>query len=292
MSQVKQVRQRISRRWGQLSPYQQSRWMAVRRAFANFMRDGITGTAASGMAYYFMFSIFPLTLLVAVIVGRLLGPIFAQEEISYALGLFLPADAVRLFHDNIGYVLGNEQSFGIAAIAGLTWASLGILAEVTRVLDNIFNVPIPRSFIQQRLIGLLMMFVMVAVIGGMFLTLTVLRMISLLALEHNVFWVAVALRLMPFSLSLLIFALLLHNIPNCSVEWNAVWPSAIVGALGWEAVRFGVSYYIGHVARYSMVYGSIAVVMVLMLWAYCTALVFLLAAELCARLNETQEGAP
>lgn len=269
-----------------VNPVQTHVLQALSQAFRNFLRDGITGTAASGMAYYFIFSIFPLTLLVTVSIGRFLGPILAQEEITSLLTYFLPLEAVQLLHDNISHIVGNEQSFGIAALLGLVWSSLGVLSEVTRVLDNVFYVPIPRTFIQQRLIALVMIFLLLVIVMLVFLALASLRFIEILALGHRVLWVYIALNFLPFSINLLIYATLLKNIPNSTVSWNAVWPAAIIGATGWELVRFGLSHYISNATRYSMIYGSISVVIVLLLWAYLMSLVFLLSAEICARLNE------
>lgn len=268
------------------SPTQAAILRALLRAFQNFLRDGITGTAASGMAYYFIFSVFPLTLLVAVFMGRFLGPIFAQEEITEILSIFFPLEAVQLIHDNIGHMIGNEQSFGLAALIGLTWSSLGVLSEVTRVLDNVFYVPMPRTFIQQRLIALVMIFMLLVMLVFIFLTLAALRLVEVFMLGQPIIWVYISLRFLPFGIGLLIYAALLKNIPNNFVSWNAVWPAAIMGAAGWEGVRFGLSWYIGNATRYSMIYGSISVVIVLLLWAYLMSLVFLLSAEICARLNE------
>jgi membrane protein len=286
------IRLQLVRGWRQLSPIYRADTLAVKRALANFMRDGITGTTASGMAYYFIFSLFPLTLLLAVFIGNIISPLFAQEEISQALNLFLPHDAVQLIHDNLGFVLGNGQRFGLAAVIGLTWSSLGILSEVTRVLDNVFDVPVPRTFIQQRLTALLMVFMLLVLLAFTFITLGALQLLSVFALNHTILWVALSLKLIPFGLSLLVLTVTLHYVPNCVVSWDAVWPAALVGAMGWEGVRYGLNWYVSHVARYSMIYGSISVVIVLMLWAYCMALVFLLSAELCARLNEVRIAQP
>lgn len=273
-----------------LTPAHQSLIGAIRLAFANFMRDGITGTAASGMAYYFIFSIFPITLLMAVAIGHIATPVFAQEEITSALSIFLPHDAVKLIHDNLGFVAGQEQEFGILAVLGLGWSSLGILAEITRVLDVVFNVPVPRTMLQQRLLAALMLASLVILLMFLFITLGILRLITVLMLDHMWFWVWVALRMLPVSLNMGVLALLFYRIPNCEVRSGAIWPASIVGAFGWELVRLGFNWYIGHVARYSIVYGSISVVMILMLWSYLVSLVFLLSAEICARLNDWFEA--
>ena len=64
--------------------------------------DSAGGTRqAATLAYYAIFSIFPLTLLFAVLIGRILGPVTAQTQIANALGLFLPADTAVLLKQNI-----------------------------------------------------------------------------------------------------------------------------------------------------------------------------------------------
>lgn len=272
--------------WHHLSESQRALIGALQQAFRNFVRNGITGTAASGMTYYFIFSIFPLTLLITLVIGHFMNPVLAQQEVTQTLSTFLPADAVTLIHDNLGYILRENQGFSWLAIIGVGWSSLGMLSEVTRVLDVIFDVPIPRTFLQQRLLASVMIVALVMLLFILFIVSALLRLVSIMLLNHTWLWLWIAVRMLPIGMNMVIYALTLHRIPNCEVDWRAVWPATVVGAFGWEFIRTGLGWYLGHATRYSLIYGSISAIIILMLWVYAMALVFLLSAEICARLNE------
>jgi uncharacterized BrkB/YihY/UPF0761 family membrane protein len=85
---------------------------------------------------------------------------------------------------------------------------------------------------------------------------------------------------------MMIFALLFRYVPARRVYWDAVWPAAIFGAIGWEIAKTGFSWFLNNVANYQFVYGAIAAGIILLFWAYLIASIFLLSAEICAQLNE------
>ncbi len=91
---------------------------------------------------------------------------------------------------------------------------------------------------------------------------------------------------MPLGLDIVIFALLFRYVPSRYVAWDAVWAASLFGAIGWELARAGFAWYLANLANYQFVYGGIATVIVLLIWAYLTASIFIFSAELCARLNE------
>ena len=259
---------------------------ALNLAFRNFMRDTVAGPASAGMAFYFTFSVFPLTMLVTVVLGHFLGLIFVQDEIDLALSMFLPHDAVQLLLGTINGIISQQQTFGIAALLALTWSALGLLGEITRVLDIVFNAPKPHSLFQQRLMAVIMIVALTVLLSCMVVLLGLLHLMTIFSFNHTWIWLIVALRVTPISLNIVIFALIFKNIPNCKVSWDAIWPAAILGGFGWETIRLSLNWYISNVGKFSLIYGGLSVVMVLMVWAYSGATIFMLSAEVCARLND------
>lgn len=254
------------------------------RAAVNFSRTGSRQAAA--LAYYAIFSVFPLSLLLAVVVTSLLGPVAAQEQISSALSLFLPQDTVQLLLKNVTEAMQQGSSFTLIALAGLLWSALGLFSNITSSLDTIFMVPARRSLWRQRLVALLMTVILVVLITASFLTSAVLRLISASLLGQSSNWLTIGTIFLPLGLNMVIFALLFRFIPSRRVHWDAVWTAAISGAVGWELAKAGFVWYTTRVANFQFIYGSIATAIVLLLWAYLIAAIFLLSAELCAQLNE------
>ncbi len=254
------------------------------RAGLNFSRTGTRQAAA--LAYYAIFSVFPLSLLLAVVISTLLGPVAAQEQISSALSLFLPQETVQLLLKNVTEAMQQGSSFTLIALAGLLWSGLGLFSNITSSLDTIFMVPARRSLWRQRLVALVMTLILIVLITASFLTSAVLRLISASLLGQSSNWLTIGTIFLPLGLNMVIFALLFRYIPSRHVHWDAVWTASIFGAVGWELAKAGFVLYTTRIANFQFIYGSIATVIVLLLWAYLIAAIFLLSAELCAQLNE------
>lgn len=263
----------------------------LQRAVANFMRYGLRQAAA--LSYYAIFSVFPLTLILAIVVSRLVGPIVGPTVATAPIGLgiepFLPPAAtqlLQLFQENVAQAVEQGASFSLIAVLALAWSGLGLFSNITTSLDFIFHVPANRSLWRQRLMALGMAAVLVVLIATSFLTSAGLRLVSALLLERPSLWVSIGSIFLPLGLDMVIFALLFRFVPARRVHWDAVWPAAIFGAVGWELAKSAFGWYLQNVANYQFIYGTLSTGIVLLFWAYVIASIFLLSAEFCAQLNE------
>jgi YihY family inner membrane protein len=123
-------------------------------------------------------------------------------------------------------------------------------------------------------------------IATSFVTSAVLRLVSALFLERPSLWLSIGSIFLPLGLNMVIFALLFRFVPSRRVHWDAVWPAAIFGGVGWELAKSAFGWYLLNVANYQFVYGTLSTGIVLLFWAYVIASIFLLSAEFCAQLNE------
>lgn len=259
-------------------------------AVLGFLRFGTRQAAA--LAYYAVFSMFPLSLLIAVAISRVLGPVVAQQQLQLGVGTFLPPSAepvISLFQSNVAEALAQSRSFGIIALIGLIWSGLGLFTNITTSLDHIFRVPQSRSMWRQRMVAILMTLILLVLVSASFVTSAVLRLLAALLLERPSIWLTIGVYFLPFGLNMIIFALLFRFVPARTVDWDAVWPAAIIGALGWELAKTGFGWYLTSVANFQFIYGGIATAIVLLFWAYLIAAIFLFSAELCAQLNDWLE---
>ncbi|MEO0563418.1 MAG: YihY/virulence factor BrkB family protein, partial [Chloroflexota bacterium] len=160
------------------------------RATTNFFRDGMRGAAA--LAFYSILSIFPLTLLLAVGISRILGPAVAQEQIANGLSLFVPLETVVLLQDNLTDALDQGRSFGLVAIGGLVWAATGLFTNVTFSLDVIFQVPSNRSLWRQRVIAAFMAIMLIMLVAASFLTAGILRFAQTVLLNQPNIWLTIS----------------------------------------------------------------------------------------------------
>lgn len=253
-------------------------------AFKNFSRYSSRQSAA--LAFYALFSVFPLTLLLAVLIGGLLEPAVAQEQIANGLSFFLPDNTVVYIQDVLAESLQQSGSFGFVAIIAITWSSLGLFSNITASLDEIFHVPEGRSIWSLRFLAVIMSMTLVVLVIASFVTSGVLRLVSIILLDQPSLWVTIGILFLPFGLDVVIFSMLFRFVPARYVHWDAVLPAAMFGAVGWELAKAGFGYYLNNLGGFQFIYGGIATGIVLLFWANLIAGIFLFSAELCARLNE------
>ncbi len=284
LSQVPLLRM-IAFRWSRLPPSTRALPGHFWKAFMNFKNYGLRTAAA--LSYYAVFSVFPLILLVAVFISDLVGPAVAQERIAQGLILFLPdeTETINLVHDSIEQALQQSSSFGLVALIGLMWSALGLLSNLTSALDRIFQVPESRSLWAERLLAFLMTVVLIVLVGMSFVTSGVLRLVESFFFSTSSPWIRIGTFFLPLGLNMVIFVLLFRYVPATQVNWDAVWPAAILGGIALEVGKAAFAWYLTNLANFQIVYGSIATVIVLMLWAYIMSGIFLVSAEICAQLN-------
>lgn len=257
--------------------------MHIWRAARNFEKHGPRQAAA--LSYYAVFSVFPLALLLAIMVSTILGPTVAQQQVIDGLQLFLPeqTDALDVIQESIAEALNQSGSFTLLALAGVIWSALGLFSNLTSSLDLIFQSPSGRSLWRKRVLAFFMTLILIALVITSFLTSGILFLIEALTVSN--IWISIGTFFLPFGLNMVMFVLLFRYVPSRFVHWDAVWPGAIFGAVALEVAKALFAWYLTTLANFQFVYGSIATVIIFLLWAFLTASIFLLSAEICAQIN-------
>src|SRR5690606_5207831 len=111
-------------------------------------------------------------------------------------------------------------------------------------------------------------------------------MLDFLFFFQRASWISLGSVIIPLSLSVAIFAFLYRFIPRQRVRWDAIWVAAFLGGGAWELAKRLFTWYLDNLASYSLVYGSVATMIVLMFWTYLSGLIVLLGAEVCVSLDD------
>ncbi len=275
----------VIRAWMRLPASTRALPIHILRGIDNFRNYGLRQAAA--LSYYAVFSIFPLILLLTIAVNSILGSTVAREQITQALVLFLPeeTDTINLMRDSVSQAVDQSGSFTLVALLGLSWSALGLFSNLTTALDRIFQVPASRSLWKQRSLAFLMTLVLVFLIIFSFITSGILWLVDAFFLSSPNLWIRIGTFFLPYGLNMVIFVLLFRYVPSRHVNWDAVWPAAILGAVALELSKVVFAWYLTNLGGFQPVYGSIATSIVLLLWAYLFASIFLISAEICAQLN-------
>ena len=97
-------------------------------------------------------------------------------------------------------------------------------------------------------------------------------------------------RTLSFVFNLAIFLSLYKILPNTRTHWRYIWPGALVAALLFEGSKFLFVLYLDNFATFNAVYGSIGSVIALLLWAYVSAFILILGAEMSSEFGRMIRG--
>ncbi len=258
----------------------QHMWWSIDR----FTKHGTRESAA--LSYYAIFSLFPLMILLIIVIGSTLGPAAAKNQIDGVLQLFVPTDTANFVQDSIAQTLEQRGSFGLVAGVTLLWSSLGFFSNLSSALTRTFRDPKGYNTWQSRLYGLGLLIAFGVLLAASLATTVVFNLIDLVVFYQTTSWVSTGALIVPLSLSVAIFAFLYRFVPRRRVRWDAIWVAAFLGGSAWEVAKRVFGWYLENLASYSLVYGSVATVIVLMLWVYLSGIIILLGAEICVGLDD------
>ncbi len=94
----------------------------------------------------------------------------------------------------------------------------------------------------------------------------------------------------PIAMMALVFTLLFVCVPNCRITFKEALPGSLFCTAGWIAVSAVFSVYVNNFAAYTKIYGSIGVIIILLIWLYLSSMIILLGGEINAVLTYLRSG--
>lgn len=257
---------------------------------------------AAALAYYTVFSIAPFLVVVIAIAGLALGQDAVQEQVMGQISSLVGQEGASM----VGQMIegATKPAAGIfAAIIGLitlVFGAIGVLAQLKDALNTIWEVP-PKpgggviGFIRQNVLSLAML------LGIGFMLLVSLVASTAISAIGNYFigqfpaWEAVLQvvnQVLAFLIVTLLFALMFKFLPDTEIAWRDVWIGAAVTSLLFNIGKFVLGLYLGN-SGVASAYGAAGSLVVLLLWIYYSAQIFLLGGEFTqayARLHGSRVG--
>lgn len=263
----------------------------VLRLWKESQRDDIFGRAAQ-LAYYFLLALFPALLFLTALIG--LFPLKETlPELMQYLQTVLPADALSLLERYLENVVqGSGGDILSLGLLGALWASSSGVTAIMEALNVVYGAQETRPYWKVRLIASLLT---IGLAGFIILSITLILYGArigawianivglgwLFLLSWNILQWPVAILLMLFAL-----AVIYYICPNIEHDWRWVTPGSVCAVSLWLALSLGFKAYVENFGNYNAAYGSIAGVIVLMLWLYLTGMVMLLGGEINAQIEQ------
>ena len=249
---------------------------------------------AAALAFYFLFAMFPLLIFLVNILGFFVarGTDLRASLISF-LRRLAPASAFTLINSAVDEIAlaADVTKLVFGLITALWFGSLGV-AALSESLNAMYGVRETRSWLRVRAsaVGLTMV-LLTLTFTALFLVVyagTAGAAIAGYLGQGALFAVLWSIAQMPVSVAFMLLALALvyYFAPDLHEQkWYWITPGSVVGVVLWLAVSAALSTYLSYVDSYSVTYGSLAGVIILMLWFYVTGAAILIGGKINAEIE-------
>jgi membrane protein len=244
----------------------------------------------AALAYYTVFSLAPLVLLLLAIIGVLFrdDPSGAWSRVTEQMGYFLDKSAIQVVTD-VAQDASKPGKSALATAIGIALAlfgASGVFGQLQDALNTIWGVKAKpgegmMSFIRAR-------FISFAMLGGVFFLLLVSLTIEALlkGFSHYVqsalpggLAIAVSVYLIfDFAVVTVLFAMIFKFLPDAKIQWRDVWIGAVMTAIFFGIGKWALGLYLGSGAAASA-YGAASSLITLLLWIYYSSQILLFGAE-------------
>lgn len=240
-----------------------------------------TTIAAAAIAYFSLFSLFPIALLSISIASFNLSPSMDRQFIIRRLEFVAPAMG-ELLGQNIDEVVDARGPVTSIALLGLVWSASTIFYTFTHTLNQIWGGKQRRAFWKRR--GLSIAFVLI--FAGPILLLASFASSVIAYLRPFLYAPILSLAgggslVMSILLDIALFMLLYMMLPHGVSKWRDVLVGAIGAGVLWElAKKAFLSFISTYISVSNMIYGSVAAIIAFLAWAYLSGLIFIFGAYL------------
>ncbi|MGI5272675.1 YihY/virulence factor BrkB family protein [Nonomuraea sp. CA-218870] len=265
-------------------------WRVVKRTAVEFKNDRVQDLAAS-LTYYAVLSIFPALIVLVSLLG-----FFGQQHASTLLGSVVtlaPAEVRDLLTQGLQGVEEANRP-GLAAVVGLVvalWSSSGYIAAFIRACNQIYDIDEGRPFykLTPLRVGLTVMLMVLMAAAAVAVTLTgdLSRVVgealglgdTTVTVWNVAKWPVLALIAVGLILVLYWAA---PNVRHPGVHWLT--PGGLLAVVLWLLVSTGFAVYVANFGSYNKTYGTLATVVVFLVWLWLSNMALLFGAELDAEL--------
>src|SRR6266496_1550279 len=271
-----------------LNHLSEDRFGILRNAVRTFTEKQAAQASAS-LAYYTLFSIFPLLLVFIAAGSFFLDRNQVFNTVTRLVQQALPVSR-QIINENLQQILKARGTAGIISILTLLWSASGMFTSLAYNINLAWPRASRRNFLQSRLIGLWMI---LGVIGLIILSLTLSWVTNRLPFMHITDASPsdlILLRLIScfgsWLMIFLVFLMVYHWIPTLRVKWNATIWGALLASFAWKAVATGFTWYLAsRFGRYQLVYGSLGAIVAFLFLIYIISLITLFGAHLSAAID-------
>jgi membrane protein len=270
----------------------------LKRLVKEISQDNLTDWAAA-LTYYLVLAMFPAIIAMISIVGLVFEPQQIAKALTTLLNQIAPGTAAQTFSKVIDQLAGSTATAGLSLIIGLAsalWAASGYVGAFTRAANVVWETPEGRPFYKLKPLQLLL-----TLIGVLFIAVIALSVVATgpvtdaigqalgLGSTATTVWDIAKWPVMLVLVAIMI-AVLYYASPNVRIRgFKFVTVGSGVALLVWIVASALFAFYVANFGSYNKTYGTLAGVVVFLVWLWITNLAVLIGIELDAERERTIE---
>ncbi|PTF04046.1 hypothetical protein BUY45_05770 [Staphylococcus devriesei] len=252
-------------------------------------KDDASGLAAQ-MTYHFVLALFPMLIFLLTLL-----PFFQidPQQIKDLVSQNAPSETAdvisRIFEDITKNSSGSLLSVGLLLAI---WSASNGMSAIMNSFNVAYDVEDARNPVVLKILSVVFTIVM-GIVLALALTLPTFgdfikeRLFGPLGLSNEVAWVFDLVRIvLPFIVILILFLTLYSVAPNVKTKFKSVFPGALFTSIIWLVGSFAFGWYLSNFGNYSKTYGSLAGIIILLLWLYITCFIIIIGAEINAIVHQ------
>lgn len=245
--------------------------------------------SAASLAYYAIFSLFPLLLLFIAIGSYFLDSAQIYETVIELAQQALPI-STQIITENLHQVLDDRETVGLIGLVILLWSASGVFTNLAYNINLAWPQAGRRTFLQRRLMGVRI----IAGLSGLLMLAIILdwlsNLLSFVRIANEPFYDLSLWRLVSAVASWLtvfmLFFVLYRWVPTTFVRWRAAFWGALFATIAWQIATAGFAWYVtSGFGRYQLIYGSLGAVVAWLFLIYLISMLTLFGAHLSAAIH-------
>ena len=269
-------------------------WIVVVNAAKKIYRDDCLGLATQ-VSYHFSFSILPWLIFLTILVGYIGHHVNYPLSLSTLLTAILSPQQATMIQEKMSQII-KVNSGGLASFSAILmlWASSHVVNSLTNALDKAYGQQRKHAFLLNRLYS--MLFILLSGLVALLCMFVVLfgpliakHVSHSLGLEQHHESLSLLWGLARWPLAFLVLSLLLalvyRFLPSKKHPLLLLWPGSMLAVLLWLSLSYLLGLYLSLSPTFSRLYGSLGLVVSILLWVHLSSFILLCGAEFNAALE-------
>jgi membrane protein len=262
--------------------------LIIKEVFKEFSADNIVKYSAS-LAYYTVFSIAPLLIVITTLFGFLFGKEAMQGRVYEQLNNLVGSEAAIQIQDIIKNIHLSRNSF-FATVISLIILLIGatsIFGEIQDSINKIWGLRMKKHKVWWKLILTRLLSFSLILSIGIIMILTLLLNAAVAAFgkfigkfinNYSIYFIQITDSILSFVIVAFLFALIFKILPDAKIGWKDVLFGGFFTAIFFTIGKMGISFYVS-VSNITSLYGAAGSIIILMVWVYYSSIILYLGAE-------------